>query len=690
MELVNQLMKNLKTILQFNKYFIIIFIVLFLYIITITKLIKYQSKYDVNTKEIYGTLTSIIINGDKITLEIKGKEKVIANYYIKTKEEKDNILKTIQHGDKILLKGALKSPLNNTIPNNFNYKRYLYNKKIYYIFNIDNYKKIENNKKILYKIKDYIYKRAYKMNNSDFYLAFIIGDKSLLSSEIYENFQINGVSHLLALSGMHINILLAIINIFLKKIKDIYRIIITSIILIIFLFLTGVTASLERATIFYILKKINKYYNLNYSNIKLLFMCAFIILFINPFMIYDLGFIYSFLVCFGIFYYHDFIKGKYFLKLIKISLITFLFSLPITAIINYEINISSIFINVILVPWISLIVYPLALISFVISLLNPIFTISINITTFLNIIMKKISIIINIPKIPIVLIILFYIILLLRKKKFYKYLILLILIPKLIGQLDKNYYVYFFDVGQGDSALLISPYQKELIMIDTGGKTYYEKEKWQISSKRYNISDKVIKFLKSIGVTKIDYLVLSHGDQDHAGDAENIINKIKVSNLVLNNGTINEIEKKVMTKNINITNSYNLKYFNIINLNKETKDNENDNSIVNYISFLNYQFLFMGDASKSIEEKISKKFNLKNIDVIKIGHHGSKTSTDKDFINKIKPKYSIISVGRLNRYNHPHEETLKNLKNSNILRTDLDGTIIMKIKNKINIKLCKS
>ena len=78
-------MKNLKTILQFNKYFIIIFIVLFLYIITITKLIKYQSKYDVNTKEIYGTLTSIIINGDKITLEIKGKEKVIANYYIKTK-----------------------------------------------------------------------------------------------------------------------------------------------------------------------------------------------------------------------------------------------------------------------------------------------------------------------------------------------------------------------------------------------------------------------------------------------------------------------------------------------------------------------------------------------------------------------------------------------------------------------------
>ena len=418
-------------------------------------------------------------------------------------------------------------------------------------------------------------------------------------------------------------------------------------------------------------------------------MCAFIILIINPFMIYDLGFIYSFLICFGIFYYHDFIKGNYFTKLFKLSLITFLFSLPITALINYEINLSSILINIILVPWISLIVYPLAIISFIFPLLNSVFTLCINITTFLNMTMKYLSIIINIPKISIVLIILFYVILLVRKKKFYKYLILLILIPKLIVQLDKNYYVYFFDVGQGDSALLVSPYQKEVIMIDTGGKVTYEKEKWQISSKNYNISDGVIKFLKSIGVTKIDYLVLSHGDQDHAGDAENIINHIKVSNLVLNIGSINEIEKKIMTKNINITNNYNLKYFNIINLNNETKDNENDNSIVNYISFLNYQFLFMGDAPKSIEEKILKKYNLKNIDVIKIGHHGSKTSTNKDFIDKIKPQYSIISVGRLNRYNHPHEETLKNLKNSNILRTDLDGTIIMKIKNKINIKLCK-
>ena len=119
---------------------------------------------------------------------------------------------------------------------------------------------------------------------------------------------------------MHINILLLIINMFLKKFKESKRIIITSIILIVFLILTGLTASLQRATIFYILKNINIKFYLRYSNIKLLFIVAFIILFINHFLIYDLGFIYSFIVCFGIFYYSDFIKGNYVVKLFKLTI----------------------------------------------------------------------------------------------------------------------------------------------------------------------------------------------------------------------------------------------------------------------------------------------------------------------------------------------------------------------------------
>ena len=97
----------------------------------------------------------------------------------------------------------------------------------------------------------------------------------------------------------------------------------------------------------------------------------------------------------------------------------------------------------------------------------------------------------------------------------------------------------------------------------------------------------------------------------------------------------------------------------------------------------------MADASIEVEEYLIEKYNLKDIDVLKVGHHGSKTSSDKNFINEIEPKYSIISVGKKNRYGHPNKEVLNNLENSKIYRTDQNGSIMFKIRNsKLNIETC--
>ena len=99
--------------------------------------------------------------------------------------------------------------------------------------------------------------------------------------------------------------------------------------------------------------------------------------------------------------------------------------------------------------------------------------------------------------------------------------------------------------------------------------------------------------------------------------------------------------------------------------------------------------MLMGDASSTTEKEILNKYNLPNIDVLKVGHHGSKTSSGKDFIDEINPKYSIISVGKNNRYGHPNKEVLNNLNNSKIFRTDIDGSIMFKIKNsKLKIETC--
>ena len=97
----------------------------------------------------------------------------------------------------------------------------------------------------------------------------------------------------------------------------------------------------------------------------------------------------------------------------------------------------------------------------------------------------------------------------------------------------------------------------------------------------------------------------------------------------------------------------------------------------------------MGNAGVEVEEDLIEKYNLQDIDVLKVGHHGSKTSSSKEFINEINPKYSIISVGKNNRYGHPNDSVLDNLKYSQIFRTDQDGSIMFKIKNnKLRIETC--
>ena len=124
-------------------------------------------------------------------------------------------------------------------------------------------------------------------------------------------------------------------------------------------------------------------------------------------------------------------------------------------------------------------------------------------------------------------------------------------------------------------------------------------------------------------------------------------------------------------------------------LNNKDYGNENDNSSVIYTELNNRKFLFMGDAGVEVEEDLIKKYNLKNIDVLKVGHHGSKTSSSKSFVDETNPKYSIISVGKNNKYGHPNKEVLNRLENTKIYRTDKQGSIMFKIKNdKLKIETC--
>ena len=671
------------------------FIFIFIYCLITTKVIQYESIYNGDETSITGKIISYSINGNKLKINIKDQEEIIATYYIETQEELAYLKENIGIGKTITVNGSLNRPLNNTIPNTFNYKKYLYNSKIYYLFDAHSYS-IKNDNSLLEKAKDYLIKRAYNSKNSEYLLVLVLGDKALISSDEYNTYQNNGTSHLLAVSGSHITVILLVLSFFLKKSKEVPKLIIISLILLFFAFVTNNAPAVNRAIYFFIINRINKLGNLKLSNIQVLFITAFILLLLDPFTLYDLGFIYSFCISLGIMYYSDKLNGNIFIVTLKVSIIAFLFSLPISSYINYEINISSILINLIFVPWISYIVFPASIITFIFPIFNPILNILLSITNVLNNIGEFISIFINIPKMPLIIaFVLFILLLLMKNNKKYLYVIIIILgLIKLSPLINSSYEIYYLDINQGDSAIIITPHKRDVIMIDTGGKITYEVEDWKKGNKTYNLSDNTIKFLKSKGITKIDYLITTHGDYDHLGEAQNIVNKLTVKNVIFNNDTYNALELEL----IDVLNDKNIKYYqniktlNITNntiyfLNNNLYDNENNNSNILYFSIYGNKFLFMGDAGVKAEEDLMNKYNLENITVLKVGHHGSNTSSSKNFIDYINPLISIISVGRNNRYNHPNTEVLDNLSNRIIYRTDINGTIKFSIKkNKFDIK----
>ena len=671
-------LQRLKIILQSNIFYLILITFSTIYVFYFTKIKKYNSIYHNNQKEVVGIISKIIINDDNIKLTLKSNEDIIVTYYYKSKEEINNL----KLGLKVKVFGELKKPLNNTIPNIFNYKNYLETKKIYYLFTPKDFDIVDNNISFLYRIKNYLIDRCNKIDSLGYIKSLVLGINDI-DEEIDNIYKVNGIMHLFAISGMHISLLSSLLLKLLKKFiknNDLIMIVII-IFLILYSMLIGFTPSVTRSLYMYILLNINKRFKLNISNLKIIILVIIIMILYNPFYIYDIGFLYSISTSLGLIIYSKSInKSNKIISLFKISLIANIFSLPITINNNYQINILTLVINILVVPLVSYIIYPLCLLTLFIPLIYSILKIGIIILELISKLFYKIKfLIIIMPKMNIAIIITYYFFLLLiikyNKRIFKLFLFLVLIFNKYSYLFDNNAYIYFFDVGQGDSSLIVSSKHKEVILIDTGG----------LFANYYPIEN-IINFLKSIGITKINYLILTHGDYDHMGYSSYLINNYKVKNVIFNKGTFNDLELELIDilNKKNITYYQSLEYLNINNsklyfLNKEIYNNENDNSSVLYLKLSNYKFIFMGDASIDVENKLIKTYSLNNIDVLKVGHHGSKTSSSKDFINYINPKYSIISVGKNNLFGHPNKEALKILEQSEIFRTDKNGSIEFKI-----------
>lgn len=218
----------------------------------------------------------------------------------------------------------------------------------------------------------------------------------------------------------------------------------------------------------------------------------------------------------------------------------------------------------------------------------------------------------------------------------WKYLIIF-LIPFLEVFCNPFFQVYTLNIGQGDCSIIVEPFYKSVVMIDCGQSLY-----------RDNVERIIMPFLENKNIHTIDTLILTHDDFDHSGGYESLKDRIKIKQV------IRDSKEKV-----------NVEYpFYLLLDQRESKD-ENDSSIISYFTYDHLKYLFMGDASKQIEKQLLDTYDLK-ADVIKVGHHGSNTSSDAAFLDSLDCKIALISAGYKNKYNHPSVETLKTLDKLNI------------------------
>lgn len=708
----------------------------------------------------------------KIKIQNEGKYK---NSYLILSINKNKKI-NLKYGDKIKVEGEFVEPSTRRNYNGFDYSSYLKTLKIHGNLKANNVSVIsKNNGNVILKIANQLNLKIRENINklmsekySNIFIGLILGDTSKIEEDIQEDFKIANISHILAISGMHITYIIIGIELMLKNLLGKFKTrAVTIIILIMYMFITGFSPSVVRASIMGIILIFSKLiYRKNdiWTSISLSLL---ILLIYNPFLISNVGLQLSYLGTIGIICFNKNIN--IFLKKFKIrnrkiryrvnrKIIIFIdkikeiLSVTISAqimilpIMLFNFNVLGIyfFVSNILV---SLIIGPVIIIGFVCVVIS---FLSLEFANLLAIFMKLgTELLVNIAEIShlpfskiyvltpkVFYIVLYYILIIIinkiyrsfnsknssftdiriknlvalykykfnqNKQKFLKIFIYFFLIIFIVNSLftlnifPKNLKIYFIDVGQGDSTFLVTPNNKT-ILIDGGGST----------SKEYDVGKStLLPYILDRGYTKIDYIFISHFDQDHVGGILTILEELRVGKVYIskqseNSENYQEFLKIIKDKKINVQilkqgdclKIENDLYFDILwPIEEQIQENVlNNNAMVMKLKFKEFSMLFTGDIEEIAEKKIltfygEKASDVLKVDVLKVAHHGSKTSTTQEFFEKVNPKVCLIGVGKNNMFGHPAGEVIERISNSKVFRTDRNGEIILKIDNRKRIRV---
>lgn len=676
--------------------------------------------YEATRGVIYNTP---LINGDRLSFQVEDQNKNIVqlSYKIKSASEKKQ-MRQLHAGVSCIFDGERKEPQIARNFHGFNYRDYLYKQNIHFILEATY---ISGCRKTSLSLVQWILllrqqailgvTEMFPEQSGAFMNALLFGDRQQMTFEVEEQYQQFGLVHLLAISGSHIVLLMVIVYFILLR-SGVTREIATVCLIFfipIYMILAGASPSVMRASITGVLMLIAFMCSIRLSSLDALSITAICMLIFDPYLVFNIGFQFSFVGSFALLLSAPLLleSGNGVIRnSIYISLISQLVSTPILLYHFGYYSPYSIFLNILYVPFLSLIVLPCSIIILICMPIIPflaksfanVLSIGLNLSNdFLSYCESLPFTRLNFGQTPILLVALYCVsiisVLMVWERRISKG--MMFIFAGIFLFISTGHYVYpyfresgsvtFLDVGQGDAILIRLPYDQEIYLIDTGGTIRLNKEEWQRKKHEFSVgNDILIPYLQKEGIKKIDKLIVTHGDTDHIGAAQELLSNITVKEVVFGRKEQEAIlekavkkqalEKEVKISEVGKGESWRVneaEFFVLAPTGKERS--ENNASIVLWAKLGGITWLFTGDLEEGGEKGLVATYPDLRADVLKVAHHGSNTSSIMPFLNAVQPNIAIISVGERNRYGHPHKEVIERFEKMGIeiWRTDKQGAI---------------
>lgn len=676
--------------------------------------------YEATRGVIYNTP---LINGDRLSFQVEDQNKNIVqlSYKMKSASEKKQ-MRQLHAGVSCIFDGERKEPQIARNFHGFNYRDYLYKQNIDFILEATYISECRKTSLSLVQWILLLRQQAilgvtemFPEQSGAFMNALLFGDRQQMTFEVEEQYQQFGLVHLLAISGSHIVLLMVIVYFILLR-SGVTREIATVCLIFfipIYMILAGASPSVIRASITGVLMLIAFMCSIRLSSLDALSITAICMLIFDPYLVFNIGFQFSFVGSFALLLSAPLLleSGNGVIRnSIYISLISQLVSTPILLYHFGYYSPYSIFLNILYVPFLSLIVLPCSIIILICMPIIPflaksfanVLSIGLNLSNdFLSYCESLPFTRLNFGQTPILLVVLYCVsiisVLMVWERRISKG--MMFIFAGIFLFISTGHYVYpyfresgsvtFLDVGQGDAILIRLPYDQEIYLIDTGGTIRLNKEEWQRKKHEFSVgNDILIPYLQKEGIKKIDKLIVTHGDADHIGAAQELLSNITVKEVVFGRKEQEAIlekavkkqalEKEVKISEVGEGESWRVneaEFFVLAPTGKERS--ENNASIVLWAKLGGITWLFTGDLEEEGEKGLVATYPDLRADVLKVAHHGSNTSSITPFLSAVQPNIAIISVGERNRYGHPHKEVIERFKKMGIeiWRTDKQGAI---------------